>query len=79
MAIAAVRNPLVERLLLALGLEPNETRKVVIEIVPDDLVRVYAVFLPNADDIRRVCEVFGTRVIPVADVVVREGAVVEHI
>lgn len=79
MAIQPEGHPLVRRLLLALGLEPAETQKVVISIMPDDVVRVYAVLLPGADDLRaddlrRVCEVLEAEVLPVADVIVDDDA-----
>ncbi len=53
-----------------------ETKKVVIEITPDKEVTVYAVLLPNADDIRRVCEVFEAEVIRVASVSVGDDGTV---
>lgn len=74
MAIQPVGHPLVKRLLSALGLEPAETQKVVIVIDTDDAVRVYAVLLPGAEDLRRVCEVFEAEALPVADVIVDDEA-----
>jgi hypothetical protein len=74
MAFEPFGHSLILRLVSALGLEPAETQKVVIVIDPDDVVKVYAVFCPQAEDLRRVCEVFEAEIIPVADVVVDDKA-----
>lgn len=77
MAVHVFGNPLVSRLISALGLKPNETLKVVIVIDPDDVVKVYAVLIPGAEDVRRLAEeIEGIKILPVADVIVEDDGTV---